>query len=167
MDRNIKVTCALLLCCLILMSCSKGENSSDLQRYIANLKKKPTNETNLLDHFHLRKPPENLSITDDTRNPFPQQNDLNNSALLNNKPPLERYPLDVLHLMGTIHEGSKIRAVILAPDHKIYEVMVGDRVGNQQGKITNITENKMTVVEPANPAVGILMPRTINLVLKG
>ncbi|MCD6048083.1 MAG: pilus assembly protein PilP [Gammaproteobacteria bacterium] len=157
---------AILACLLssFLVGCGGKDNSSDLKSFIAELKKKSGAPEDLAKKFPMRKevnPP-----TAPLSSPFPQQGPGKNTGSLS-KPPLERYPTDALHLLGTIQEGSEKFAVISAPDGLIYQVSLGTKLGDQNGVITNIDENQITVNEPADVAAGILAARTINLQTKG
>ena len=61
--------------------------------------------------------------------------------------PLEALPIDSLYLVGTLHRGKKIWAVLLTPSNKIYHVAVGNYIGQNNGRITNITAGKVYVTE--------------------
>jgi type IV pilus assembly protein PilP len=162
-----KRVCRTILACLLfslLAGCGGKEDSSDLKNFIADLKKKSGEAEDLSKNFPMHK--EIDGAPPPQRSPFPQQSTGNNIGSLN-KPPLERYPIDALHLLGTIQEDTEKFAVIAAPDGLLYQVSLGARLGNQNGTITKIDENQITVNEPADVAAGILAARTINLQTKG
>lgn len=150
-----------LLCCL-LTACSASEDFSDLHNYLATLKQKAAKKGDLLDHVYFR---EALSFNGTTvHSPFPQTSTAD--ILLLNKPPIERYPVDAIHLLGIVQQGNRAFAVMQTPDNKTYQVGVGDNVGNQDGKITVVSAFNVTLVEPADPSTGRLNPRTLNLPLQ-
>ena len=141
---NSRLKCSAIILSLFLTACSGNEEVTDLQNYIAGLKKHvlPPSKNNL----HFQTPVSFDALT--VHSPFPQTS-LANTLLLN-KPPIERYPLDALHLLGIIHEGAKAYIVLEAPDKKTYTLGVGDLVGSQQAKITQISTYSVTLVEPGD-----------------
>lgn len=147
--------------CSVLVACSTNANMSDLQNEIAALKKKIRAEGGLLDTIHFRTPSTFNDVI--VNSPFPQTSDAN--VLLLNRPPVERYPLDALHLIGIIQTGTNAFAVIQTPDNKTYQLKSGDIIGNLRGKITSISAYEVTLIEPSDPA-SRLSPRTLTLQLK-
>lgn len=126
-----------------LTACSDHTNNDDLTDYINNLKNNSHAKVHLLDEIHWRQPYYLHSM--DLRSPFPQTNDPNQAGTA--QAPLERYALDALRLLGIIHQGNTMSAVVLAPDSKVYTVTLGDAIGNQHGLITAITSSSVTVHE--------------------
>lgn len=157
---NITI-CCLFLICLALVSCGQKDNTRDIQQFIANLKKQSTNHHHSTPTVNFHK--EVSYSGDNLRNPFPQQ--LINTITAANAP-LERYPLDALHLVGIVQQDEQLFAVILAPDKKIYTAKVNDSIGNEHGKISQIINQEMTVTEPANSTAGLLTEKTVTLRLK-
>lgn len=155
----------LVLAVLFLIaSCHHKQKDSDLQNFIANLKKQPVKIHKFIDDFHFLKA-QNYVQTDIKRNPFPESSDTSFS-ITKAASPLEQYPLDTFHLLGTIQQGIKSTAVVSTPDNKIFQVTIGERLGNSQGTIEQITDGQMTVIEPANASMGRASPRIITLQLK-
>lgn len=61
--------------------------------------------------------------------------------------PLTMFSIDTLRFVGTVTEGHKIWAVIITPDNLTYKVKLGDILGDHYGKIINITQNKIEIME--------------------
>lgn len=61
--------------------------------------------------------------------------------------PLQKFPIDQLQIRGIILGGLGDYARITAPDGKSYTISIGTLVGNQEGKVTSITENAIIVKE--------------------
>lgn len=67
--------------------------------------------------------------------------------------PLLNYPLAMLKFLGTMEQGNKLFGYILAPDNKMYQVKTGDLIGDQEGKIIDIDQKHIKVLE-RNPDDG-------------
>lgn len=61
--------------------------------------------------------------------------------------PLERWSLNELSLRGTMQIGQQIRALILTPDGELVTVGVGDYLGQDYGRITGISSQKIQLKE--------------------
>jgi hypothetical protein len=59
--------------------------------------------------------------------------------------PLENIPIEAVQLLKI--SGSDERAVIKTPDGKLVVIKVGDAIGNQKGKITEIAAGRVVVEE--------------------
>jgi type IV pilus assembly protein PilP len=80
--------------------------------------------------------------TVDTRDPF---STLEITAGVKKYPNaiLQQYTLDSLKLVGILNHEHKTWAMLRAPDEKMYRVIVGSRIGNQQSLVTKISENSI------------------------
>jgi type IV pilus assembly protein PilP len=61
--------------------------------------------------------------------------------------PLEAYPLESLSMVGTIQKGNNMYALIRVPNHEIYQVGIGNYVGQNYGKIISISETEVQLSE--------------------
>ena len=61
--------------------------------------------------------------------------------------PLESYPLDGLKMAGTIGAGAQMEGLIRDPDGVIHRVHVGNWIGQNYGRITAISEDRIDLVE--------------------
>ena len=64
-----------------------------------------------------------------------------------NREELESYPLDGLRMMGTLEKGDQFWAILRSPDSIIHRVQVGNYIGQNHGKIVEITEDKIALQE--------------------
>lgn len=64
-----------------------------------------------------------------------------------NREELESFPLDGLRMMGTLEKGDQFWAILRGPDSIIHRVQVGNYIGQNHGKITEITEDKIELLE--------------------
>lgn len=140
----------IMLCGLLALSlsgCSSSDNNTDLHTYLEQLKKHSVAKVHLLDRFVLRQTYE-LKDTP-PKSPFPKNGNVIDSAALLAKPPLQRYSLNALRLLGIIQDNGQISAVILTPDGKIYPLVQGDLIGNQQGKVIEMNAHNVVISETA------------------
>ena len=148
--------------CFCAASCHSHDDTSDLLNYIEALHKKdlPTTDTNPTIVFQEPLPP----LEKDIHSPFPK---IVTTVINQKKSPLERYPLDALHLVGLVQKKNHQFAVIATPDKKIYTVNVNDCVGNEQGRVTRISDHDVLIIEPANPSAGRATEKKVILRLQG
>ncbi|MFO1433749.1 MAG: pilus assembly protein PilP [Candidatus Competibacteraceae bacterium] len=64
---------------------------------------------------------------------------------------LEKYTLTTLKMMGTLRmQDGNLWALIKAPDGVVHRVKEGNYLGNNHGKITAITEQRIQLIEIVN-----------------
>lgn len=79
--------------------------------------------------------------------------------------PLEAYPLDSLKMVGTLQKAGKSYALVQA-DRTTFPVTIGNYMGQNLGKVTNITENAVELQEVIQDASGEWVERTAKLELQ-
>lgn len=60
---------------------------------------------------------------------------------------LEQFPLDSLVMVGTMGKGANISALIRAPDRTVYRVKIGQYIGQNDGRVVNIDNGGLDLVE--------------------
>lgn len=80
------------------------------------------------------------------------------------KEPLEAYPLDSMNMVGSVTKQGQPYA-LLRVDALLYQVKVGDHIGQNYGQITGISETEVTLKETVQDAAGewIERPATLQL----
>lgn len=78
---------------------------------------------------------------------------------------LEGVPLDGLKMSGTIGLGSDIEALLRDPDGVVHRVRVGNYAGQNYGRITSITEDRVELVELIPNGTGGWMERQATIAL--
>lgn len=81
------------------------------------------------------------------------------------KEPLEEYPLDALKMVGTLARGKQAWAVIQAPDGTVHRATVGNYMGQNFGKITRISEEKIDLIEIVQGTLGDWVEREASVAL--
>jgi len=94
-----------------------------------------------------------------------QPNSLLASELSRRKEPLEAYPLDNMTMVGSFSRGGKPHA-LLRVDNLLYQVKVGDYLGQNYGRITQIGETELSLREVVQDAVGEWTERVSTLQLQ-
>jgi type IV pilus assembly protein PilP len=78
--------------------------------------------------------------------------------------PLEGFPLDSIVMVGTINKGGQ--HAILQVDKSLYDVKVGNYVGQNDGQIKAITESGMEISERVQDASGEWVERKTTVELQ-
>jgi type IV pilus assembly protein PilP len=94
-----------------------------------------------------------------------QANSLLASEVNRPKEPLEAYPLDSMEMVGSVSKQAKPTA-LLRVDKLLYQVKLGDRLGQNYGKIMKITETDISLREIVQDATGEWIERTTLLELQ-
>ena len=81
------------------------------------------------------------------------------------KEPLEAVPLDAMVMVGSLDKKGTPTA-LLKVDKLLYQVRVGNYIGQNYGKITRITENSIQLREIVQDATGDWIERTASLDLQ-
>jgi len=79
--------------------------------------------------------------------------------------PLEEYPLDSLRMVGTMQKGQETWALILDKDDAIHRVQPGNYLGQNNGKITRVTEFEVELTEIIPDGLGGWMERPASIAI--
>jgi type IV pilus assembly protein PilP len=138
----------LALLAAMLAGCSGRD--SDLDHFIDATKKEPGGRVEPLPEV---KPYEAYAYTDqDMRSPFvPGGSGGQNAGLRpdskRNREFLEQFSLDTLKMVGTLNLGANRFGLVATKDGRVHRVVVGEHIGTNDGKITDITPSKIALVE--------------------
>lgn len=166
--RNLRNAAAVfaVLTGLILAGCSGGQ--SDLQKWIADTKKKPGGRIQPLPEV---KPYETYVYSaGKLRSPFQPQGSSNSQANLRassrrNREFLENFSLDTLKMVGTFKVGSNFYGLVQSKDGLVHKVQPGNYMGQNDGKVTEITGGKISLVEIIPDGLGGYIERPASLAL--
>ena len=81
------------------------------------------------------------------------------------KEALEAFPLEGLRMVGIIRQGDTIYALIKAPDNSLYRVTKGNHLGQNFGKIVEISDKEIKIRELVQDTSGDWSERTSTLQL--
>ena len=157
----------LMLAALLAAGCSGGQ--SDLQKWIDATKKKPGGRIQPLPEV---KPYETYVYSAaNLRSPFQPQGP--NSANGQNLRPssrrsrefLEGFSLDTLKMVGTFKVGSNFYGLVQSKDGLVHKVQPGNYLGQNDGKVTEITGGRISLVEIIPDGLGGYIERPASLAL--
>lgn len=94
-----------------------------------------------------------------------QLNPLLASEMTRRKEPLESYPLDSMTMVGSFAKGGQPFA-LLRVDNLLYQVKVGDYLGQNYGRISKIGETDLSLREVVQDATGEWTERITTLQLQ-
>ena len=82
------------------------------------------------------------------------------------KEPLEQYPLDSLDMVGTIGTGGGLVALVMAPDRVTHRIRPGAYLGQSDGRVTSVREDKIELVELVPDGAGGWLERPASIALE-
>lgn len=94
-----------------------------------------------------------------------QPNSLLAAELNRRKEPLESYPLDSMSMVGSVNKLGQPFA-LLRVDNLLYQVKVGDHLGQNYGLITKIAETEVVLRELVQDSGGEMIERPATLQLQ-
>jgi len=161
--------------CLSLLSISAcSQDVSDLQSFIAQTKSAHVGSVKPIPQF---KPYESFSYSAaDLRDPFVATVDIKESdtttSLLNPdtsrpKQPLEVFPLDTLSMVGILEQNENLWGLIKDPQNTVHRVQVGHYMGQSEGRITEISESAVFLVEIIPDGIGGYIERDASIAIGG
>jgi type IV pilus assembly protein PilP len=152
------IACAVLAYGLVtgLAACSSADD--ELDRFIEDTKKQPGGRVQPLPEV---KPYETFVYADmDKRSPFlPSGPGASTTGGLRpdskrNREFLEQFSLDTLKMVGTLKLGGSYYALVQTKDNLVHRVVVGNYIGQADGRITDISPSKITLVEIVPDGLG-------------
>ena len=151
----------------MLTACSSRD--SELDQFIADTKKEPGGRIEPLPEL---KPYETYTYAStDMRSPFmPGGSGAGSAAGLRpdtrrNREFLEQFSLDTLRMVGTLRLADRTYGLVKTKDGLVHRVLPGNYMGQADGKVTEITPSKISVVELVPDGVGGYMERAAALAL--
>lgn len=151
----------------ILSGCSSKDD--ELQQFITDTKKEPGGRVEPLPEL---KPYETYAYASaDMRSPFmPGGSGAGSAAGLRpdsrrNREFLEQFSLDTLRMVGTLRLSDRTYGLVKTKDGLVHRVLPGNYMGQADGKVTEITPSKISVVEVVPDGLGGYMERPAQLAL--
>jgi type IV pilus assembly protein PilP len=140
-----------------LTACSSADD--DLARFIEDTKKEPGGRVEPLPEV---KPYETFIYSAATlRSPFqpgapggPAGGPGVRPDVKRNREFLEQFSLDTLKMVGTLKLGGAYYALVQTKDNLVHRVVVGNYIGQADGRITDISPSKISLVEIVPDGLG-------------
>ncbi|GAB3381339.1 pilus assembly protein PilP [Lysobacter fragariae] len=160
---------------LALAGCTRGITSTpgdapNLEKWVAEIKAKPAPpleplpvmqqfETFEYAAYAMRDPFSNAFTDDGTGSgPRPDRD--------RRRQTLEQFPLDSLDMVGTLGTGGGIVALVMAPDKVTYRVRPGNYMGQSDGRVTGVFEDRIELVELVPDGAGGWLERPASVALE-
>jgi type IV pilus assembly protein PilP len=173
MSKQIKKISSLSiasLAVLLVSGCSRETN--DLYTFIENEKSSNVGSVKPIPQF---KPYESFSYTAaELRDPFVSNAEIDDENEIadgptpeNNRPkqPLESFPLDTLALVGLLEQAKNRWGLIKDPQNVVHRVKLGNYMGQNEGRITEITETNISLVEIIPDGIGGFIEREASIAI--
>ena len=166
---GLRLLCTVLACAsALLTACSSADD--ELQRFVDETKHEPGGRVEPLPEI---KPYETfVYAAGDMRSPFMPSSPGSGAGLAGVRPDqkrnrefLEQYSLDTLKMVGTLRLGGQMFGLVETKDHLVHRVTTGNYMGQADGRITDITPAKITLVEIVPDSLGGYMERPAALAL--
>ena len=79
---------------------------------------------------------------------------------------LEQFPLDSLTMVGTLGTGSGMQALVMAPDKVTYRVRPGVYMGQSDGQVVAVHEDRVELVELVPDGAGGWLERPASIAIE-
>ena len=156
---NIKNVLAIVLVAVSLSAC--GGDMEELEDYIDDVKKSPGGT---IKDVPQPKPYEVFNYVADKqgiRSPFRPDTPQSVGGGGGPRPDddrsreyLESFPLDTLGMVGTLHINETMYGLVQTSDGLIHRVIPGNYIGQNDGRITEISESEIGLVEIISDGIG-------------
>jgi len=171
MNKLIQIS----LCSSLLTISACSQDISDLQSFIAQTKSAHVGSVKAIPQF---KPYESFSYSAaELRDPFVANTNLEDddglkTSLLNPdstrpRQPLEIFPLDTLSMVGILEQNAQLWGLIKDPQNIVHRVQVGNYMGQSEGRITEINESAIFLVEIIPDGIGGYIERDASIAIGG
>jgi type IV pilus assembly protein PilP len=169
-NRYRLIVCAALAYGMLtgLTACSSADD--ELDRFIDDTKKQPGGRVQPLPEV---KPYETFVYSATTmRSPFEPSGPSTGAGgglrpdSKRNREFLEQFSLDTLKMVGTLRYGGATYGLVQTKDRLVHRVIIGNYIGQADGKITEITPSKIVLTEIVPDGLGgyIERPAALGLV---
>jgi len=167
--RLRKLAAGLVIGCALVSLVGCGAGTQELKRELDEKKKRPGGR---LDPLPELKPYESFIYDPNgLRSPFTPSAPVASAAgglrpdQRRNREFLEGFSLDTLRMVGTLKLSGHFYGLVQTKDGLVHRVLPGNFIGQNDGKVTGISDNRITVVEIVPDGLGGYMERPAALSL--
>jgi type IV pilus assembly protein PilP len=158
---------ALCTVATALSGCTSKDE--ELEQFIIDTKKEPGGRVEPLPEL---KPYESYAYeSSGLRSPFMPGGSGGNSATMlrpdsrRNREFLEQFSLDTLRMVGTLRMADRTYGLVKTKDGLVHRVLPGNYMGQADGRVTEISPSKISVVEIVPDGLGGYIERSAALAL--
>jgi type IV pilus assembly protein PilP len=151
---------------LVLSACSGRD--ADLARFIDATKKEPGGRVEPLPEV---KPYDSyVYSSSNMRSPFVPGGSRGAASgprpeVQRNREFLEQFSLDSMKMVGTLKQNNQTYGLVQVADGRVQRVLVGNHLGQNDGRITDIMANKISLIELVPDGLGGYIERPAALAL--
>ena len=159
----LKIRHAAILAAALLGLAACGGDMDDLDQYINEVKSRPGGRIEPLPEITPYEIFTYVADAEGVRSPFvPDTPQVSSSAAAGGVRPdaersrefLEGFPLDTLNMVGTLYIGDTMYGLVQTSDGLIHRVVPGNYLGQNDGRIADINESEITLVEIISDGIG-------------
>jgi type IV pilus assembly protein PilP len=161
MRTSFKFTRVMMLSLVALAVSACGGGSDDLDQYINTTKARPGGRIDPLPEIEPYEAFAYIADKQGLRSPFRPDVPQSASGANGPRPDVERsreylesFPLDTLGMVGTLHINDTMYGLVQTADGLIHRVIPGNYMGQNDGRITEITESSIDLVEIISDGIG-------------
>jgi type IV pilus assembly protein PilP len=164
-NKNWLLVAGVLALSSTLGGCSSKDD--ELERFIEETKKEPGGSVKALPEL---KPYETYAYESSAmRSPFMPGGSGGPGPLRpdsrRNREFLEQFSLDTLRMVGTLRMADRTYGLVKTKDGLVHRVLPGNYMGQADGRVTEITPSKISVVEIVADGLGGYIERPASLAL--
>lgn len=152
MNASIRTLCLLALVAAMVALGGCARSMADLDAYITEVKARPGGRIEPLPE--IRTYPSFRYDPGDARSPFMPDVPAVGSVAGGVRPDAERrreflesFPLDTLNMVGTVRQGGRLYGLVQTTDKLVHRVVVGNYLGQNDGRIVSITNSEIQLLE--------------------
>ncbi len=153
---------------LVLVGCTRGQ--SDLETWVAKTKAEPAPPLQPLPVMQQFESFEYAAqnLRDPFSPPVPDRNEGSGPRPdpERRKEVLEAFPLDSMNMAGTIGAGKALVGLVTAPDKVTYRIRPGNYLGQNDGRVTAVYEDRIEIVELVPDGAGGWLERQAKIALE-
>ena len=164
--RHFRTLASAALGALVLIGCSGRD--ADLARFIEQTKKEPGGRVEPLPEV---KPYDSyVYSSSNMRSPFVPGGSRGAAngprpEVQRNREFLEQFALDSMRMVGTLKLDNQTYGLVQVADGRVQRVLVGNHMGQNDGRITDILPNKISLIELVPDGLGGYIERPAALAL--
>ena len=160
---SAKIRNGLILVIAMAGLAACGGDNDDLDQYINDVKARPGGRIDPLPEINPYEVFPYVADAQGVRSPFvPDTPQIATSGVDGGVGPdpdrsrefLEGFPLDTLSMVGTLHIGETQYGIVQTSDGLIHRVVPGNYLGQNDGRINDISESEIELVEIISDGIG-------------
>jgi type IV pilus assembly protein PilP len=153
---------SLILITMSFALAACGSDMDELDDYINTVKARPGGRVDPLPEITPYEVFTYIADAESVRSPFIPDTPQNSGSSVGGTRPdrersrefLEGFPLDTLRMVGTLDISETMYALVQTSDGLIHRVIPGNYMGQNDGRITDITESEVELTEIISDGIG-------------